>query len=180
MGCTTSPESCWPLISLHSRPLSQTKKQVEVIQAAIVVVCFGSILTMALPREAIDVVGPARPTAATTTTTGFGAIAFSFLHQSLVESVYNTSSPVLLPFVIAQAKIYCLPLKQITHTSQKVDFLPLFVIYKDVSEKQPPSIVLYAYGFDINKLGVGGGTTHCLTLNEMFWKLTTAMKRVTR
>ncbi|RAL40301.1 hypothetical protein DM860_006371 [Cuscuta australis] len=29
-----------PLMSLHSRPLSQTKKQVEVIQAAIVVVCF--------------------------------------------------------------------------------------------------------------------------------------------
>ncbi|VFQ95786.1 unnamed protein product [Cuscuta campestris] len=52
--------------------------------------------------KAIDVLRPARPPAAVTTTTGFGAIAFSFLHQSLVESVYNTSSPVLLPLVIAQ------------------------------------------------------------------------------
>ncbi|VFQ62599.1 unnamed protein product [Cuscuta campestris] len=30
--------------------------------------------------EAIDVAGPARPPAATTTTTGFGAIAFSFIN----------------------------------------------------------------------------------------------------
>ncbi|VFQ63509.1 unnamed protein product [Cuscuta campestris] len=75
------------------------------------VVCFFAQFCLWRCLEAIDVVGPARPPAATTTPTGFGAIAFSFLHQSLVELVYNTSSLLLLPFVIAQAKIYCLPLK---------------------------------------------------------------------